>query len=141
MKAQYMLDTNTVSFLVRGNSDIRAKVTGLPIGSCCISVITEAELRFGLVKRPEATQLSRLVHELLFRLPSLKWDSKAAQSHAGLRALAEKHGLTISNMDMLIAAHAYATSLPLITHDAIFSRLASFDSRMAVEDWTSSSRL
>lgn len=136
-----MLDTNTVSFLVRGNIEIRAKVAGLPVGACCISAITEAELYFGLAKRPEATQLAKLVHELLIRLPSLNWDSRAAQSYAELRALSEKHGITISNMDMLIAAHAHSLGLPLITHDAIFSRLASFDSRMAVEDWISSSRL
>lgn len=136
MNAQYMLDTNTVSFLVRGKPEIRARVAELPMGACCISVITEAELRFGLARRPEAIQLARLVHELLLRLPSLSWNSKAAQCYAELRAASELHGLTVSNMDMLIAAHARSAELPLITHDAVFLRLASLDSRMIVEDWT-----
>ncbi len=56
----YQLDTNTVSFLVNGRSPavrmhyVEAENQGARIA---ISAITEAELRFGLAKRPEATRL------------------------------------------------------------------------------------
>ena len=60
---RYVLDTNVVSALIRLNSNVVAALRGLPITSVCISVITEAELVFGLAKRPEATRLHAAVHD------------------------------------------------------------------------------
>jgi len=44
-----------------------------------IRVITEAELLFGLARRPEATKLKTVVEEFLLRVEVLPWDSDAAQ--------------------------------------------------------------
>ena len=60
---RYVLHTNTVSALIRLNPNVVSALRGLPITSVCISVITEAELVFGLAKRPEATRLHAAVHD------------------------------------------------------------------------------
>ena len=60
---RYVLDTNTVSALIRLNPNVVSALRGLPITSVCISVITEAERLFGVAKRPEATRLHAAVHD------------------------------------------------------------------------------
>ena len=63
LMVRYVLDTNSVSALIRFNPNVVSALRGLPITSVCISVITEAELVFGLAKRPEATRLHAAVHD------------------------------------------------------------------------------
>ena len=51
---RYMLDTNTVSHLLRAHPSVARRVVAVPMASLCISAITEGELLFGLAKRPSA---------------------------------------------------------------------------------------
>ena len=66
-----MLDTNTVSQLIRGHPAVTARVVSAPMDSLCISAITEAELLFGLARRPKAVRLDGLVRGFLLRVDSL----------------------------------------------------------------------
>ncbi len=59
--ALYMLDTNMVSHLVKGHAAVARHVVAVPMHELCISAITEAELLFGLARRPSATRLQVLV--------------------------------------------------------------------------------
>jgi tRNA(fMet)-specific endonuclease VapC len=59
MKSLYMLDTNMVSYIAKGHSKA-ARARMLNLGDdevVCLSVITEAEIRYGLAKRPDAAAL------------------------------------------------------------------------------------
>jgi predicted nucleic acid-binding protein len=68
-----MLDTNTVSHLMRQHARSCCRMLRVPMETLCISAVTDAELRFGLAKRPLAEQLHRAVHEFLLRVDSLPW--------------------------------------------------------------------
>ena len=46
----YMLDTNTVSHLIKENPLVIRRLLAVPMASLCISAITEGELLFGLAK-------------------------------------------------------------------------------------------
>jgi len=100
----------------------------------CISVITEAELRFGLSQNPTATKLRNLVDEFLSRVDSIAWDSEAAKAYAELRAQSKTRGCTLSNMDMLIGAHSIAISSTLVTNDIAFSHLSEW---IELDNWIS----
>ena len=128
----YMLDTNTVSFLIKGNEKIKNKINQVPMSQVCISSITEAELRRGVAKKPEARRLAALVNELLIRVDTLPWDSDAAISYANIRTASEKMGISLSTMDVLIAAHACAVEAILITNDKAFRKFEDF---LMVHDW------
>jgi tRNA(fMet)-specific endonuclease VapC len=78
--SQYMLDTNTVNQLLRGNPAIVSEVQSVPMTALCISAITEAELQYGLAKRPQAHKLKALVDEFLKRVDVLPWDSNVADT-------------------------------------------------------------
>ena len=55
--AGWMLDTNAASAVIKGRSpELDRQIAG---ASVCISVITEAELRFGLVRRQAQSALVR----------------------------------------------------------------------------------
>lgn len=131
---RYMLDTNTVSYLIRGkHRSIRERLLCVPMANIYLSVITEAELRRGIAKKPEATQLSSTVNEFLLRVNLLPWNSLAAQAYAELRTACESRGKSLGNMDMLIAAHSKAEGTVLVTNDKAFYQLSDL---LELEDWT-----
>ncbi len=133
MAVRYLLDTNTASYIIRGNFPrLREHLLAVPMAEVGISAVTEAELRFGVAKRPEATKLAIAVEEFLLRLEVLLWDSDAAKRYAQLRADMEKHGEPMGNLDMMIAAQALAAEVVLVTHDRVFRRVKG----LKVEDWT-----
>jgi tRNA(fMet)-specific endonuclease VapC len=133
MTPLYMLDTNIASYAIKGNIPrVRQRLTSTPMHRLCISVITEAELRFGVARFPEAPRLGTAVEEFLLRVNSLAWDSASAREYARLRTELESKGIPIGNLDLMIAAHALSTSAVLVTHDRVFGRIRSIVS----EDWT-----
>ena len=132
----YLLDTNTVSYIAKGKSPAaRARLEALGEEEIvCISSITEAELRYGLAKRPAAHALRAAVEALLFKLRILPWGSKEADAYGGLRAKLEAAGITLSEFDMLIAAHALAVGAVLVTNDKVFLHVEDVD---ATVNWAS----
>jgi len=137
MAVRYLLDTNTAGYIIKGNFPrVRERLLKVPMAEVGISVVTEAELRFGVARRPEATtqatMLKRVVEEFLLRVESLAWDSEAAGQYARIRALLEKDGSPMGNLDLMIAAQAVAAGVVLVTRDHVFRRVKG----LRVEDWS-----
>jgi tRNA(fMet)-specific endonuclease VapC len=130
---RYLLDTNTASYIIKGNFPrVRARLLKVPMNEVGISVVTEAELRFGVARRPEVAALKRVVQEFLLRVESLAWDSEAARHYADIRASLESRGEPMGNLDLMIAAQARAAEVVLVTHDQGFRRVKG----LRVEDWS-----
>lgn len=129
----WMLDTNVASHVIRGDRrEIIERLVALPISDVVISSITEGELLYGLAKRGYPTALSERVREFLLRVDILPWDHEVTKTYADLRAVCEAKGVTLSPLDMMIAAHAAATNATLVTRDKAFSRVPS---PLRIEDW------
>jgi tRNA(fMet)-specific endonuclease VapC len=129
---RYMLDTNTVSFLLREHPAVSNRLMQVPMESLCVSAVTEGELQFGLAKRPEAKKLHRAVKEFLLRVEVLAWDRVAAACYGSARADLERQGKVIAPLDMLIASHAQSQKLVLVTNDGSFAQMEG----LTLEDWT-----
>ena len=130
----YMLDTNTASYIIKGNpAVVRKHLVDVPMESVCISSITQAELLHGVAKKPEAKRLPLVVKEFLLRVEILTWDSSAAKAYARLRAFCESKGKVLGTMDLLIAAHAVAVGAILVTNDKAFNMVKH---HVPIEDWT-----
>jgi tRNA(fMet)-specific endonuclease VapC len=130
---RYLLDTNAFSHAVRGRlSGFKSRFEAVDLGDVAVSVITEAELLFGLARRPLAHDLAQSVHALLRKIEVLPWTSESAKIYAGLRFTLERRGQPMSAMDLMIAAHAIAEDAILVTNDAAFRRIE----RLRIEDWT-----
>jgi tRNA(fMet)-specific endonuclease VapC len=131
--ARYLLDTNTVSYIIKGNRPrVRERLLGVAMAEVGISVITEAELLFGLARRPDATKLKIVVEEFLLRVEVLPWGSGAAQQYSRIRATLEGGGEPMGNLDLMIAAQALASGLVLVSSDAVFQRVKG----LKIEDWS-----
>jgi tRNA(fMet)-specific endonuclease VapC len=133
MPVRYLLDTNIASYVIKGNlPQVRERLLRVPMAEVGISVITEAELRFGAARKPDAANLKMAVDEFLVRVEILPWNSECAHHYAALRAAFEKSGTPMGNLDMMIAAQALAASTVLVTHDRVFQRVRG----LKLEDWT-----
>ena len=135
---RYLLDTNTVSLLVRSNAPAMTMLSRCRTGDVFVSAITEAELRFGMAKNPSAG-LRKAVEALLSRVGVLDFTSSTAAAYGRLRAQLESSGMPMSPLDTLIAATALEhgrepPGMVLVTNDQAFLRVAG----LTVEDWTKS---
>lgn len=133
MAVRYLLDTNTASYIIKGTFPrVRERLLRVPMADVGVSAVTEAELRFGVARRPEAAKLKLAVEEFLLRVEVLPWDSEAAQHYAQLRATLEAKGEPMGNLDMMIAAQAVGAEVVLVTSDRVFGRVKG----LKVEDWS-----
>jgi tRNA(fMet)-specific endonuclease VapC len=120
-----MLDINMISYIARNRSpQARMLLKGAAADAfVCISTITEAEILYGLAKRPEAHQVALSMRAALATLKVLPWTSEAADQYGVLRVRNEGVGIAVGSLDMLIAAHALAEGAVLVTNDGALSRL------------------
>ena len=131
----YLLDTNTVSHLIKGHPAVARRVVSVPMASLCISAITEGELLFGLAKRPDAKRLHLLVQEFIRRVDVLPWDSSITKYYGTVRADMERRGKILAPLDLLIATHALSVGAVLVTNDKAFCQVVD----LSIEDWTMNS--
>ena len=124
---RYMLDTNTVSHLLKQHPAVARRLVAVPITALCISAITQGELLFGL-----ATALHDAVREFLRRVDVLPWDAATASVYGPARAATQREGRVLAPMDLLIGSHALSIDAILVTSDRAFAQLPG----LAIEDWT-----
>jgi tRNA(fMet)-specific endonuclease VapC len=130
--ARYLLDTNILSTIIRDpTSRIAERVAEAGQGAICTSIIVAAELRFGAAKRL-SQRLSARIAELLDTLDVVGFVPPADVIYAELRAGLERAGSPIGGNDLLIAAHALALDLTLVTaNEREFSRIPD----LRIENW------
>ena len=100
--------------------------------SLCISSITEAELLYGVGKRPAAKKLNKIVDEFLQRVDVLAWDRQAAERYAAAKVKIETKGKALSPFDLLIASHALSAGCTLVSSDKAFR----FIPGLSLENWS-----
>ena len=119
-----MLDTNTVSHLLRQHSTVARSVVSASMAALCISAITDDELLFGLAKQPAARRVHLAVREFLRRVDALPWDSTVAERYGAARVDMERQGNALGRLNVLIAPHALAAGAVLVTNDRAFGHMA-----------------
>jgi tRNA(fMet)-specific endonuclease VapC len=128
-----MLDTDISSYIIRDRPEsVRRRFQQLDYQQLCISVVTEAELRYGVRRARRAPGIDLDVEDFLRRLAILSWDSAAAAHYAEIRARLEATGTPIGNMDLMIAAHARSLGATVVTNnERHFEKVP----RLPVENW------
>ncbi len=133
MSTTFLLDTNTISHIMRQPGGLAAKRAD-QMGAnerLCTSVIVQFELRFGLAKNP-SQRLQTSYDVTMAGIDVLPLEASAAADYARIRALLESKGKPIGANDLLIAAHALALDATLVTdNEAEFRRVPG----LKVENW------
>ena len=115
MVKQYLLDTNVLIDMFKGNQRVQERIFRAEFHNCCISEITLAELYVGAFKGGRPKQLQ----EIGFVCKRF-------------RVQLERRGESIDDFDLLIAATALTAGYTLVTHN-----LKHFDriEGLRTEDW------
>lgn len=129
--SSYLLDTDTVSYALRGTGNVGATLLALKPSQVAISALTLGELRFGAEKR-KSKKLHRLINVFCESVEVFAFDARAAAQFGSLCALLPRRGAPIGVTDTLIAAHAQALGRILVTNN---SRHFSKVPGLKLENW------
>ncbi len=126
-----MLDTDTVSFALRGQGRVAERILEHRPSEICISAVTLAELRYGAARRNSVT-LHDLIDAFTANVAVMPFDESCAAHFGVIASELAKRGSPIGEYDALIAAHAVALELTLVTNNVKhFSRVAG----LRVKNW------
>lgn len=129
----YMLDTNICIYAIKNKPEqvLRRLKDNMQYG-LCISAITLAELEHGVEKSlfPERNRAALM--QFISILDVLPFDDLAAVKYGEICAHLQKIGKPIGTMDMLIAGHAKAEHMILVTNNVReFERVPDLE----IENW------
>ena len=131
---RFMLDTDICSYIMkRSHPLVLKRLLAVPVSEVCMSVVTKAELLYGVEVSPRANQDAAALAAFLPYVEPLDLTDGAAIHCAEIRADLKKRGTMIGANDLFIAAHARAQGLTLVTNNtAEFERVQG----LAIENWT-----
>ncbi|MBI2313190.1 MAG: type II toxin-antitoxin system VapC family toxin [Betaproteobacteria bacterium] len=122
MVVGYVFDTNTCIYLINGSDpaqhilDRLARIgVGVEVG---VSIITVAELRFGVANSQRKRENEAALHRFLVDFVILPFDQAAARAYSPVRVHLESKGKKIGPLDTLIAAHALSLEAVMVTNNA-----------------------
>ena len=130
---KYMLDTNIIIYAKNAQPEyVYRKFMEYGPEDMCISAITMAELEYGAANSSAPERNAFALRLFLSGISVLPFDENAAAEYGRIRADLKKKGQLIGANDLLIAAHAKALDLILITNNASeFSRIQG----LKLENW------
>ena len=128
---RFLLDTDTISFALRGQGRVTAELRRRSPSQVCTSSIVVGELELGAVRRGSRKR-RRELDGLYSGLEVLPYDVEAARRYGRLAAALLDAGVPIGVEDTMVAAHALSRGLTLVTHNLKhFERVKG----LRVDDW------
>ena len=129
---RYLLDTNIVSDLIRDpGGRVARRIGDVGESLVCTSIIVAAELRYGATRKASA-RLTAQLEAVLGAIEVLPLEARVDAAYGVIRAGLEKKGQPIGANDLLIAAHASALGLTVVTdNEREFLRV----DNLRVENW------
>jgi tRNA(fMet)-specific endonuclease VapC len=129
---RYLLDTNVVSAIIKmPDGPVARRLASLPRETFAISLVVAAELRYRVIRKG-SPQLAARVQSVLENVDVLPLEQPVDQHYGDIRADLARLGPPIGQNDLLIAAHARALGLVLVTNNVReFARVPG----LVVENW------
>jgi len=128
----FLLDTDICIYALKRHARVLGRLLSESRAEVVLSVITEAELRAGAAKSASPTKTLRALESFLAPFTIVEFASSDAIAYSHVRAKLERAGTPIGPIDMLIAAHAVARELTLVTNnEREFRRVAG----LRIENW------
>jgi len=128
---RYMLDADTVSYALRGQGRVAARLLEHQPSELCVSAVTLAELNFGAEAR-RSQRIRRAIRSFTKDVTVVPFDEASAERFGVVAAALSTRGRPIGLYDTLVAAQALALGLTVVTNNTRhFSRVPG----LAVENW------
>ena len=130
---KYMLDTNIVIYTIKNRPERVREVFKRHSGQMAISAVTFGELIYGAERSSQPERNLNDIEGMIARLEVLPFDELAAAHFGQLRAELARAGTPIGPYDQMIAGHARALGLVLVTNNVDeFKRVLG----LRIENWT-----
>ena len=132
----YILDTNAVSALMRGDERVIQRLRKLDRSVVAVPQPVLAEIAYGIARLPRSRRRDNLefrAEVIRTEIPRADWTDAVSAAFGSIKATLERSGKRIEDFDAAIAAHAVAVGGTLVTANADqMTRVPG----LAVEDWT-----
>jgi tRNA(fMet)-specific endonuclease VapC len=126
-----MLDTDCVSYALRGQGQVAARLLAHQPSDLCISAITLAELNFGADAK-RSLKIRRAIRGFTKDVAVVPFDAAAAERFGVVATALATRGQPIGLYDTLVAAQALCLGLTFVTNNTRhFSRVPG----LALENW------
>lgn len=136
MTSRFLLDTNIVIFALRNRTPLLRERLNDHFGRMAVSSITVAELHYGIERSTDPARNRRATEEFLALLEVQPFTATAGEHSGEIRAALAASGQPIGGYDVLIAGHARAGGMTVVTNNVReFERVPG----LLVEDWSESS--
>lgn len=129
----YMLDTNICIYVMkRKPENVLKRFQEELDGGLCISSVTLAELEYGMKHSSAPVKNEQALLRFLAPISILPFGAAAAAEYGEIRSYLQSRGTPIGPLDMLIAAHAKAENMILVTNNVReFERVPNLE----IENW------
>jgi len=129
---KYMLDTNIAIYVIKNRPNIARERFRQHQGQLALSSVSLMELVYGAEKSVQVERNLRDIEGFMQRLEVLPYEEKAAFHSAQIRAELTRIGTPIGAYDLMIAGHARACGLAVVTNNLKeFQRVPG----LRVENW------
>ena len=115
---KYVLDTNAVSALMKGDGVVIDRLRRAPKSDVYVPQPVLAEIAYGIDRLPRSKRRESLQErfELVrMEIQRIDWSDEVSDRFGSIKAALEKKGQRIEDFDAAIAAHAVAPSFTLVT--------------------------
>lgn len=128
----FLLDTDTCVFWLRGRPEVRARVAAVGPEAVSISIITLAELRYGAECSANPVANHEAIEGFVGGVNVLPVDEAVARTFATIKATLRRQGSLLEDFDLLLAATALVNGLTLVTNNVShFARVAD----LKIDSW------
>jgi tRNA(fMet)-specific endonuclease VapC len=133
---KYVLDTNVVSALMKGDPTVLARLQRMPKEAVGVPEPAFAEIEYGIARLSRSRRRDGLAQRLArvrAEIAALPWTREVSEQFGRVKAALERRGERLDDMDLAIAAHALASGATLVTADQThMNRIAG----LAIENWS-----
>lgn len=131
---KYVLDTNAVSALMKGDQHAIGRLEKVDRSDVWIPQVVVAEIHYGIERLPKSKRRDTLqtrLNLLTTEIGRIEWTDEGSRAFGHLKAALEKRGRLLPDFDIAIAAHALAHEATLVTADGDFGRIPG----LTIENW------
>ncbi len=134
---KYILDTNTLSFLMRGEPSVCGELVSKSRTDVLLPQPVVSEIEYGLSRLPRSKRRDRLKQRFEVFLDELhrsEWTDEVSRVFGSSKASLEDKGIRLEDFDLAVAAHALAIGATLVTDNVDhMSRVQG----LRIENWQS----
>lgn len=130
--SDYILDTNTCIYWLKGREEIRRKIEQVGTNNLKMTIITLAELRYGAYNSQKVQENLKNINNFLKKVRVLLLNEDSVDRFGKIRVDLRRSGQIIDDFDILIAAITLSNGGILVTNNtAHFERVEG----LKVENW------